>query len=348
MEEILKMDKIGIRVILLCLMALFVCPPVMAENSWEFVKEQDGLKRYQRDVEGSKFKEYKAVTMVNANMAQVGAVFRDILSYPKWMASISDAGITRIHNENDMDIYFVLDFPWPATDRDTVLMTRTTIDMETSRVVIRTKDYVDPAVPEKKDLVRIPYLLQYFTMDYVDTDKTEVSYSVHLEAGGNLPASAVELDLKNAPFKSLKNLRAFVHEDKYWKADPMDDINYETTKVILGVNLKKYMKDEALVKLLLSDKAIVAQLVKNGHSDIGRKKNADIIVKAYVQSPLFKKRIQNSKYLSALSQMASNRDLFEALLHDDGFINLIMESGKTGMTDQIIADIVNMINMKSR
>lgn len=340
------MNKIGIPAIVICLFTVFFSQAALAENPWEFVKEQDGIMRYKHVVEGSKFEEYKAVTVVDANMAQVGAVFRDILSYPKWMASISDAGITRKHNQNDMDIYFVLDFPWPATDRDTVLMTRTKIDPETGRVIIKTEDYVDPEVPEKKDLVRIPHLLQFFTMDYVDTDKTEVSYSIHLEAGGNLPPSAVELDLKNAPFKSLRNLRTFVHEDKYWKADPMDDINYETTLVILGLNLRKYMKDEAFIQLLLNDKKVVAQLVKNGHSDIGRKKNADIIVKVYVQSPLFQKRVQNSKYADTLSQLATNPELLNQLLHDDGFINLIMESGKKGMTEQILADIANMINMK--
>lgn len=318
----------------------------MAENPWEFVKEDDGVKRYKRDVEGSKFSSYKGVTIVDANMAQVAAVLRDIPAYPKWMANISDSKVLRTYNPDDMDIYFALDFPWPASDRDMTVQSRTKADPDTGTIIIHTETYVDPEVPEKKKYIRIPQMVQIFTMSYVDKDKTEVSYSLHLESGGKLPAMAVEMDLKKAPFKSLKNMREIVKEDKYWKATPLDEINLPTTRIVLTLNLGKYIKDEELIQMLFENKPVLKQLIANGHSDEGKRKNAPVIVRAYVTSDLFQQRIQKSEYADVFAHLATNEDLVNALLKEEAFINLILEVGRIGMTDKLRTDIVAMIKDK--
>ncbi|MBU1171591.1 MAG: START domain-containing protein [Proteobacteria bacterium] len=322
---------------------VFFCCTAMASDSWEFVKDDEGISTYSRDVEGSDYKSYKSVTTVTANMAQVGAVFRDILAYTKWMANVSQAKILKKYNANDMDLYFVLNFPWPTSDRDTVLASRTVVDKNTGMVDIHTEDYVDSTVPEKDGLVRIPKLVQIFTMTYLDGNHTEVTYSIHMEAGGSLPVTAVEMDLKKAPFKSLRNLKKIVQEDVYQKADPFDAINSDITKTILSLKLKNYITDVELIELLLQDKTVMEQLIQNGHSEQGRKKNAVVIAKFYVHSPVFASRIQNAKEKDVLSHLATNDKLLNDLTQDDHFIGLILGAGQNGLTESVIQDMVSMI-----
>jgi hypothetical protein len=304
-----------------------------APDTWEILRDTDGIVTYTQAVDGSNYAAFKAVTMLPVNMAQVGAVFRDIPAYTKWMANVSEATILKRYNENDMDLYFVLNFPWPTHDRDTVLASRTTVDPLTGRVNIVTQDISDTDVPEKNGLVRIPRLVQTFTMDYVDVNLTEVSYSIHMEAGGRLPVAAVQMDLKKAPSKSLNNLKTFVLQDTYMAADPMDDVNIGITKTILGLNLKKYNINDNLIKRVLNDREAIARLVANGHSPESRKKNVAIIAGVYLRTPEFAALMDRIDAASLLPRLMANDVLLDQLSQNPMFTDIIMTSAMKGYTD---------------
>ncbi|GAB6096113.1 hypothetical protein JCM14469_23660 [Desulfatiferula olefinivorans] len=314
---------------------VFILPAysATAPEPWELIRDTDGISTYTQSVEGSDYDAFKAVTTLPVNMAQVGAVFRDIAAYPQWMANVSEAVILKRYNENDMDLYFVLNFPWPTHDRDTVLASRTTVDPVTGRVNIVTTDIPDANVPEKEGLVRIPRLVQTFTMDYVDVNLTEVSYSVHMNAGGKLPVAAVQMDLKKAPSKSLNNLKTFVLQDTYMAADPMDDVNIGITKTILGLNLKKYNINDTLIKRILDDRDAIARLVANGHSPESRKKNIAIIAGVYLRTPEFAALMDKIDAAGLLPRLMANDVLLDQLSQNPMFTDIIMTSAMKGYRD---------------
>lgn len=323
------------------------CHDAYASDTWDFVSEQDGIATFTRQVEGSGYAFYKANTTIDATMAQVGAVFRDVLAYPKWMPNVKETKVLKQYNANDMDLYFVLNFPWPTTDRDTVLASRTVVDQSTGIVDIHTENYEEPCIPEKEGFVRIPKLLQTFTMTYLDNHHTEVSYTIFMDAGGRLPVLAVDMDMKKAPFKSLTNLKKVVQEATYQKADPFDATNLDITKIIMRLNLKKYVTDDDLIACVMQDTPAMERLFKNGHSEQVRKKNLAIIARVYVRSPEFISRIQNAQDKDVLAQLATDETLLDDLINQDNFVNLILSAGKSGMFENMVHDMAGMIKARN-
>ena len=110
------------------------------------------------------------------------------------------------YDANTMDAYFVMDFPWPTSDRDVILNGSTLVDPATGNVTVMSKIIDDPAFPPQEGLVRVPQLTQHFLLVYKDFNTTEVIFSLHLEAGGNLPAFTVNPATQSVPYHSLQAL----------------------------------------------------------------------------------------------------------------------------------------------
>ncbi len=87
-------------------------------------------------------------------------------------------------------------------------------------------------MPEKDDFVRVPQLTQQFVLAYKDFDTTGTSFSLHLEAGGNLPAFTVNPATQSVPYDSLQRMCQVVKLEKYRDADPLNPINVPITQTI--------------------------------------------------------------------------------------------------------------------
>ena len=75
------MRKINILFILIVLFLLVLCCRKIF--AWEKAKEKNGITIYTRKIEGSDFKEFKAVMCVKTSLAGLVALFEDIESHPR-------------------------------------------------------------------------------------------------------------------------------------------------------------------------------------------------------------------------------------------------------------------------
>lgn len=303
-------------------------------DGWEFVKEKKGVALYKKDMPGSNYTAFKAKTVVNSTMAAIGAVLRDVPQYPQWMAKIAEARVLKQYDANNMDAYLVMDFPWPTADRDVVVNGATTIDPATGNVTVVSRVIDDPAMPEKEGLVRVPALTQQFVLAYKDFDTTEISFSLHLEAGGNLPAFTVNPATQSVPYDSLQQLSKVARGEKYRDADPLNPINIPITKTIITAVLGNYITDKAIIEMVISDNDLMDIAIRGGFSEKGVRNTATAIVKKYVKTPMYAEKIKASKDSALLARLSTDEALLKKLAEDDDIAEMVISTG--GMTDQVI------------
>ena len=122
----------------------------VAETTWQFEGEIDGIPTYSRPVEGSEVKMYKATAMVEASMEQIGHLLRDVPATPLWMKNVLHTETIKVHTPNDIDLYLVLDFPWPTNDRDGVAAARAVFDPAACGTITTTTLITHPDYPPKR------------------------------------------------------------------------------------------------------------------------------------------------------------------------------------------------------
>ncbi|MFP4039199.1 MAG: START domain-containing protein [Desulfosudaceae bacterium] len=328
-------------VILIAFLVMCLSLPAAASGEWELEKEKDGVSTYSREVEGSDYSAFKATAEIDATMAAVGDVLRDVPNFPEWMAKIKDAEIVKKHNANDMDVYLIMDFPWPTKDRDVVTQARTTVDSETGDLKVNTTILEDTDIPEKDKMVRLPELTQQFVLKFIEMDKTEISFSVHMEAGGSLPSSLVNRETEKVPSESLVNLQEFVRQEKYQKADPFSKINMPITQAITTAILSKYIKDQEIIDMVINDKELIKITMEGGYGEDGMEQTSRAVLKKYVKTQAFAERIEDSTHEEELALLAEDDDLLEEVLDDDELAVMVLSSGDlTGSIAERVAEIV--------
>lgn len=237
--------------------------------NWRFLHEVNGVSIYKRPLPDSDVAMFKGISIVDASIAVVAEILRDLPAYPQWMANVMLGRVEKYFNPNSMMVYNVIDFPWPASDRDAVLKSETSVDKVTGEIIVTSKAMANSHLPINEKLVRTDKLIQKFILEFIEKDKTRVSYIIHIDPKGSLPASLVNTVLKDVPGKSLDNLKHMVRKDKYQQADPLDENNFETTRKVVAAHLKRFIKDESVIEKFCMNRELVRFAIEAGTSKTG-------------------------------------------------------------------------------
>jgi len=176
-----------------------------AQTDWELKKEEDGIKVYLREVEGSKIQEYKAEAILKGKVSSYIAVMKDVNSYEELYEHTKEV---RLINENDTFHvhYLVTDTPWPVKDRDAVYSSTYSQHYDTKLVRIDMKietGYVD----ENDDYVRMEKADGYWLFYQIEPNKVEITYQMHAEPGGSIPNWVINMFLVDTPIEDIKMLQ---------------------------------------------------------------------------------------------------------------------------------------------
>ena len=321
------MGKHGIMHTLIGALLVLACLQPAAAAEWTLIDEDDGIATYSRAREGSDYNEYKATAIIEASMAEIGDVLRDVPNYPGWMAKVKHAEILKRYAPNDMDVYLVLNFPWPTKDRDVVAASKTDADLDVLGTISTTRVKKEMDVEEKDGLVRVPAMHQQYIMSYKEMEKTEFTYSLFMEAGGTLPAMTVNPALEGVPYTSIKNLREFVENKRYQEADPFAAGNLDATEVIVEGILKKHFADNEIIAMVLDDRDLMKTTIENGYSEEGFLETAAAVLTQYVRTPAFAEDIKASDDRTLLSRLAGSPELAGELVEEEDMLELFVKEG---------------------
>jgi len=185
-------------------------------QEWELRKDSDGIKVFTRDVKGSSIQEFRGEVVAKSNLSTILSVIDNIADYPKWMYKCSYAERLKKVSESSGYSYSVLQQSWPVTDRDACTFYNVTQDSVTFVVTISIKG-VSTYIPEKPDRVRMPKIKGSWQLIPVSKGVTKIVYQIHSEAGGEVPASLVNMFVTNTPYNNLLNLKKIVESPLYPK-----------------------------------------------------------------------------------------------------------------------------------
>jgi hypothetical protein len=185
----------------------------VSDAGWRLVSERNGIKVYRQDDEGARIKTFRGVTRFPIeNPAALEALLNDYAAIPRWMHFISSGEETARVSYLDRTLRFKTELPWPLSDRDVVV--RLTVLQNGNDVVIQAVD--QPSAAKDPDYVRIPDLNGGLSFRFFPaTKETEVTYELVLDPGGNIPAWAANIVLKDTPYFTLLKLRRLIQEPKY-------------------------------------------------------------------------------------------------------------------------------------
>lgn len=183
-------------------------PDVLAEYPWELRKNHQGIQVSTRKVEGSPILEYKAVMTVDAPAEKVLAFFEQESKMTRWFHQCTVSRLIQEHSPDRKVLYFVLDLPWPVSDRDVVYLRERSSDA--AGVVTYHLTALPHEVPRKDGLVRVPYIRSFWRFTPLEGGRTEVFFQQHGNVGGHIPAPLVNRLAVDIPYKSFRGfLREF-------------------------------------------------------------------------------------------------------------------------------------------
>jgi hypothetical protein len=205
------MRRMQRRVIWITFLVFLPAFKAFAQEDWNLVKEDAGIKVYTKFESGSKYKAFKAEMLVNCKIEDIVYILKNTDSINDWVVNCK--GVKLLDSkESDQFYYIETSLPLPFENRDMVYHFQyIEINNKQFKVVVTgTPDYIKP----NKGIVRMVKADGYWLLTSTDTNKTAVTYQMHVEPGGLIPAWLANPFIKNVPFSTFKELRKIAVESK--------------------------------------------------------------------------------------------------------------------------------------
>ena len=178
----------------------------LSAQSWEFVKEEDGIKIYTRQEAGKALKEFKGVTVINAPVEKVFSVVEDVNHIEWWDENLIDIKVLSYEKNKRDKYYMVYDSPWPVSNRDLYAEVTVVID-EAKRVYTITSVALSSGIPGDDDQVRIRDYRQKWTITPAGENSTHVVFEGYIDPAGKIPGWLSNKLLIQSPVSSILGLR---------------------------------------------------------------------------------------------------------------------------------------------
>jgi hypothetical protein len=200
--------KTQIHFILLFFFTLMLSSSIAAQ-SWDFIKEKDGIKIYTRMETGKLLKSYKGITDINVPSEKIFALMEDINNTDWWDRKLTQIKVLLYEKDKRAQYYMIYELPWPVTDRDLCVDVTITIDSVTG---IRKINAValNGVIPERKDMVRIKDYLQTWTIIPDGKELTHIVLDGFVDPAGTIPNWISNMLIIESPIKAITGLREAV------------------------------------------------------------------------------------------------------------------------------------------
>jgi hypothetical protein len=191
-------------------------------GEWKQIRTSDGIIGYARSNPRSPVNETKAVGVVDAPVAVLEAVVRDIPAEKQWMFMCSKAykcDPPNLTSSGDSYYsYFRQGLPWPVSDRYTIMKHELSLDKTTGTLTLQGKG-IPAAVPaQESGGMRLPLVEVMCIMKPLSENKTEVTYQILADIGGSIPTPIIQMLTKSLAVDTMKNVRKMVQKEPYRSA----------------------------------------------------------------------------------------------------------------------------------
>jgi hypothetical protein len=214
----------------LLLLAAFalLAPPVLAQTpgatephkyNWKLEKTDGPCTVYSSEVTGKDYIAAKAVCEVPARIEVIGLILHDIENFPAWMKDCEETKILKVENDEKDTIVFWLHQHIPILkDRDMVLRSNITIDYARGINLIEARSTNDIQHESGKNVLRMPSFYAQYRLEWIDRERTRVTYLIDPDLGPGLPTSISNSNIRKIPLKSMQGMIKIAADKKYVEA----------------------------------------------------------------------------------------------------------------------------------
>lgn len=220
-KDILSLQKKVIMsnqyTILILVILLTLSCKVIFSQEWKLKENDDNIEVFTRPVDGSSMEEFKGIALIDARFEVVTELLRDIPSFHDWMYCCKETKAIEEIDRNNKILYYIYDSPWPVDDRDVVLKINTIIDLSAGRAVVEIQSQTHDKYPPNDDYTRMITMQGKYIIEFVERQKTRVTFILFVNPGGSVPASLANMSSIKIPYETLKNMKEMVKKEKYIK-----------------------------------------------------------------------------------------------------------------------------------
>jgi hypothetical protein len=178
----------------------------MTAQSWNFVKEKDGIKIYTRIEAGKSLKSYKGVTDINAPAEKIFSLMEDINHTDWWDKKVTQIKVLVYEKDKRVQYYMVYDLPWPVINRDLCVDVTITMDPVTGERKFKAIA-LNGVIPEHNDMIRIKDYRQTWTIIPAGKEMTHIELEGFVDPAGTIPKLISNMLIIESPIKAISGLR---------------------------------------------------------------------------------------------------------------------------------------------
>lgn len=197
-------------------------------EDWTLIKEKKGAQLFERNVQNSRYDEYKAVVNCKASVEALLEVLIDVENYHKWLPECVEAQKLQMFDKDPIKgnflTYLVINAQWPVPNRDFIIKSDTVADWTKGIVEVRLKSTDQFNYPQRKGRLRVKVFSATFRFEYISRNETRVTYITHSESGGKVPLMLVTPINKKLTLATVTALDKIAQSDEYLKR-AMRDFN---------------------------------------------------------------------------------------------------------------------------
>jgi hypothetical protein len=138
----------------------------------------------------------------------------DIKGSIDWVYHTKSVNLIKQVSPSELYYYSEVNIPWPLHNRDFIAHIKVTQD-PVSKVITVDAPCLADMVPVKDGIVRIEHSVGKWIITPTDNGQVKVEYTLHLDAGGSVPAWLLNMFITQGPTESFIKLKAQLQKPAY-------------------------------------------------------------------------------------------------------------------------------------
>ncbi|MEE2744242.1 MAG: hypothetical protein VYD54_10060 [Bdellovibrionota bacterium] len=227
---------------------------VSSAAQWEEVYEEEGIKVWEKYIEGSSVVAFRGEAVISTNIHQLFSVLYDADHKKDFLQNVIEFRNLQINGPYEGVNYIRLGNNIPfIDDRDVILESKIITLPSQKKIVVNFSNSNEAFVPLQEDTVRIPKLKGFWSFEALGLDKTKVFYQVESDPGGLIPKWLVNLANKRLPFNTIKKMRDLSKKDDVFKKTATMIKYFFDFKPFLGKDHPSVQRSRKEAKLVEQD-----------------------------------------------------------------------------------------------
>ena len=174
-------------------------------QSWNLVREQDGIQIFTRREEGRSLKSYRGVADIQAPAEKIFALLENVNDNKWWADKLIRVDVLLYEKNVRSRYYMEYGLPWPLSNRD--LVVEETVSADPVKGIYTTMAVpVRGLVPEYSNKVRMPAYRQSWLITATGKGSAHVMLEGYADPAGNIPDWITNLAIVDTPAGIIKGV----------------------------------------------------------------------------------------------------------------------------------------------